>query len=156
LIISKFEFYTIEVFLENYPYTIDDIVELKTGNEIRINNMYFKNDTMYYDGNDDDGHYYTDIPVTCIKSKVALLEDDIDEWEDINEELECNHTLGLFADYGRDILVTIDDLLGYQPKTIYTMQQLLDRRCSTNLFHFEYCPKCGEKINWKQLRKDYK
>ena len=68
------------------------------------------------------------------------------------DDLECNHTLGLFADYGRDILVTIDDLLGYQPKSTYTMQQLLDRRCATNLFHFEYCPKCGEKINWKELR----
>ena len=74
----------------------------------------------------------------------------------MSDDLECNHTLGLFADYGRDILVTIDDLLEYQSKTIYTMQQLLDRRCSTNLFHFEYCPKCGEKINWKELRKDYK
>ena len=72
------------------------------------------------------------------------------------EELECNHDIGLYADYSRDVLVTIDDVMAYQLNSCYTMQQLLDRRCSTNLHHFEYCPKCGAKIDWKQLRKDFK
>ena len=72
------------------------------------------------------------------------------------EDLECNHVLGLYDDYDRDVLVNIDDLMGYQVNGYYTMQQLLDRRCSTSLYHFEHCPKCGAKIDWKQLRKDYK
>lgn len=34
-----------------------------------------------------------------------------------------------------------------------TIQDFLDKRKNTNLTHFNNCPFCGEKINWKELRK---
>lgn len=37
----------------------------------------------------------------------------------------------------------------------YTMNDYLDKRKSTNLRRFEYCPDCGKKIDWKKMREDY-
>lgn len=34
------------------------------------------------------------------------------------------------------------------------LRDYLDRRKSTNLQHFDYCPYCGKKIDWKGLRKN--
>lgn len=34
-----------------------------------------------------------------------------------------------------------------------TMAEYADRRRSTDLTHFNFCPMCGEKIDWKMLRK---
>lgn len=72
------------------------------------------------------------------------------------EDLKCNHIIGLYNDSEREVLVTIDDLIAYQSvNPYYSMKQLLDKRCSTNMFHFDYCPFCGEKIKWNELRKEY-
>ena len=35
----------------------------------------------------------------------------------------------------------------------FCLSDYLDRRKSTALEHFDYCPKCGKKIDWKGLRK---
>lgn len=37
-------------------------------------------------------------------------------------------------------------------KKEYSPKQYTDYRCSTNLERFKYCPECGEKIDWKQVR----
>lgn len=34
----------------------------------------------------------------------------------------------------------------------YTLTQYADRRFNTGLSHFNYCPVCGKKIDWKELR----
>ena len=34
----------------------------------------------------------------------------------------------------------------------FKLSDYFDRRKSTNLNHFNYCPYCGEKIDWKQLK----
>lgn len=36
--------------------------------------------------------------------------------------------------------------------TEYTLEQYADRRFNTGLSHFNYCPVCGKKIDWKELR----
>ena len=36
----------------------------------------------------------------------------------------------------------------------YTLKDYADRRRSTNLTRFEYCPDCGKKIDWKAIREN--
>lgn len=43
----------------------------------------------------------------------------------------------------------------YMPDLVspeWTMKDYADRRKSTNLTHFTFCPTCGKKIDWKELR----
>lgn len=37
-----------------------------------------------------------------------------------------------------------------------SLEKYMDRRVSTNLTRFEYCPFCGEKIDWKRLKEKAK
>ena len=36
----------------------------------------------------------------------------------------------------------------------YTLKDYADKRKSTNLHRFEYCPVCGKKIDWKKIGGD--
>jgi hypothetical protein len=69
----------------------------------------------------------------------------------------CIHYIGLLYDYEDTGLVTLEALeeeitsnrlLGRG----YTREQYFDKRCSTNLYHFNHCPKCGAKIDWKAIK----
>lgn len=79
------------------------------------------------------------------------------------------HIIGLLwdIDYGElatahDVAVNIVDIrnlnnaskqYGYSfTKQEYSPKQYSDLRCSNNLNRFKYCPECGEKIDWKQVR----
>ncbi len=48
-----------------------------------------------------------------------------------------------YAKYGLD-----------KPKDPYTLKDYADRRKSTNLRRFEFCPICGKKIDWKKIKKE--
>jgi len=81
---------------------------------------------------------------------------------------EC--IIGIWSEYSSYDLITYNDLkvnvkeyndncdlfnrvwnvTEYKNKTI---QDFLDRRKSSNLIHFNNCPYCGKKIDWKELRK---
>ena len=37
---------------------------------------------------------------------------------------------------------------------VKTLNDYLDKRKSTNLQRFDYCPYCGKKIDWKGLREN--
>lgn len=39
------------------------------------------------------------------------------------------------------------------PKFFYSLSDYCDKRKSTNLTRFDFCPYCGNKIDWKALRK---
>ena len=39
-----------------------------------------------------------------------------------------------------------------EPRQVYTLKQYGDRRYKTNLIRFDYCPMCGEKIDWVAIR----
>ena len=60
----------------------------------------------------------------------------------------------LWTDYRWNELITLDELKQKieNKSTIYTLEDYADRRKSTNITRFEYCPCCGEKINWKSIK----
>lgn len=74
--------------------------------------------------------------------------------------MDCVHIIGIYYDYGDTDPVTLcdlenrvkDDLESKYFKLGYTMQDYLDREKTTNLQRFNFCPKCGEKIDWKKIR----
>ena len=37
-------------------------------------------------------------------------------------------------------------------KKEWTLKDYADKRKSTNLYQFDFCPKCGKKINWKKIK----
>ena len=41
-------------------------------------------------------------------------------------------------------------------KLPYTLNDYCDRRKSTNLTRFEFCPYCGKKIDWKKIKSEGK
>lgn len=64
--------------------------------------------------------------------------------------------IGLWVDYHWNELITLDELKEEieEKATIYTINDYADRRKSTNLTRFNYCPYCGEKINWKCIKEE--
>lgn len=83
------------------------------------------------------------------------------------EEHKCY--IGEWIDYENTELVTFEDLsakvksnnetyrygiehYGFPIGQVYLFTDYFDRRKNTNFNHFNYCPYCGEEINWKQLR----
>ena len=78
---------------------------------------------------------------------------------------EC--IIGLYFDYENTELMTYNELkhrtevenkfyeehshYDYFGKP-YKLEDYFDRRKSTNFTLFDYCPYCGEKINWKELK----
>ena len=49
-------------------------------------------------------------------------------------------------------LMNLEDLIIASKESIYTMKDYADKRKSTNITNFDYCPFCGESINWKQIK----
>lgn len=81
---------------------------------------------------------------------------------------EC--VIGLYHLYDESILVTETELhkqmtetnslcelidkqgLGYIKPHRWTLRDYCDRRISTNLVQFDYCPYCAKKIDWRVLK----
>lgn len=69
---------------------------------------------------------------------------------------EC--LIGAYYDYEDTKLVTFDDLVREVRKSerfgtsVYSLKDYLDKRKNTNLRRFLYCPECGEKIYWNELK----
>lgn len=74
--------------------------------------------------------------------------------------------IGMFFDYENTELLSFDDLLAknkriknlfneYKFKWLLPtpLQDYFDRRKKSELIHFNYCPTCGKKIDWRALRK---
>ena len=53
-------------------------------------------------------------------------------------------------------LVTLNELKQgiTNEDTKYTLLDYTDKRKSTNLVRFDYCPYCGHRINWKEIREE--
>ena len=90
------------------------------------------------------------------------------------EEHECY--IGIWFDYEHDELITFKELeekvkdvnetYEYAKDTYgfdfvkglirkVKLRDYFDRRKNTNLRHFDYCPDCGNKIDWKKMKKEY-
>lgn len=44
--------------------------------------------------------------------------------------------------------------LGIEPSKIYSLSDYCDRRKSTDLFRFNYCPVCAKKIEWDKIKQN--
>lgn len=77
--------------------------------------------------------------------------------------------IGEWLDYERTEMVTFEELqekvksnnetfrygietLGFPIGKIYLLSEYFDKRKNTNFNHFNFCPYCGEKIEWSKLR----
>lgn len=52
----------------------------------------------------------------------------------------------------KEVNASVRECVPYLVRTDLTMKDYADRRKSTNLTHFAFCPICGKKIDWKELR----
>lgn len=52
----------------------------------------------------------------------------------------------------REINAMAKKYMPYLVRPDWTMKDYADRRKSTNLTHFSFCPTCGKKIDWKKVR----
>ena len=50
-------------------------------------------------------------------------------------------------------IFTLEDLVQASKENIYTLEDYSDKRKSTNITRFNYCPICGEIIDWKKIHK---
>ena len=84
-------------------------------------------------------------------------------------EYECEIGLLHLEDYGR--IITLSDLrehieerkkfnqscvnwgMPWLSHKEWTLRDYADKRKSTNLTQFDFCPKCGKKINWEEIRR---
>ena len=76
---------------------------------------------------------------------------------------DCDHIIGFIHDYDNSDIVTLDDLKQHVADAKYrydhffcnkyfTLSDYTDKRVSTDMTRFNYCPMCGEKIDWKLLK----
>ena len=87
--------------------------------------------------------------------------------------MKCEHIVGLIYDYENTHLTTVDGLKqhimdrielknSFETDPLYkdynhgvkswVMADYADRRKSTDMRRFDFCPLCGEKIDWKALK----
>ena len=77
---------------------------------------------------------------------------------------KCEHIIGIVYDYEDTKLVTLKGLKehikyeqlcckhGYR-SSYYTLSQYCDKRYTTDMTRFEFCPFCGEKIDWSKIKR---
>lgn len=79
----------------------------------------------------------------------------------------CEHIIGILHNYEDTDLFTFAELKEkssenirfskiypefFENDKIYTMSDYCDKRKSTDLERFNFCPLCGEKIDWKGMK----
>lgn len=43
--------------------------------------------------------------------------------------------------------------LKWASRLVWSLEDYADKRRSTNLHRFDYCPECGEKVDWRSIRR---
>lgn len=68
----------------------------------------------------------------------------------------CDHHIGLWYEFGMAYRVTLEQLKEYEKEGSdygdWTMEDYLDKDKESNFTHFDYCPKCGKKIDWDKMK----
>ena len=69
-------------------------------------------------------------------------------------EHEC--IIGVYYDYSGTEMVTASELKRVTEEWphFYSFKDYCDRRKSTNLARFKFCPYCGKKIDWKKIKEE--
>lgn len=71
----------------------------------------------------------------------------------MEKDNSCVCYIGLLHDYDNTDVITLEELKAHiEMRTVYTMSDYCDRRKSTDLTRFNYCPMCGKKIDWKAMK----
>jgi hypothetical protein len=69
---------------------------------------------------------------------------------------KCDHHIGLWYEFGMAYRVTLEQLKEYEKEGSeygdWTMEDYLNKDKETNFAHFDFCPKCGEKIDWDKIK----
>ena len=67
---------------------------------------------------------------------------------------KCEQAIGVWVDYDDTRIVTAKELREEidEGHTIFSINDYCDLRKSTNMMRFIYCPECGKKIDWKELK----
>ena len=75
----------------------------------------------------------------------------------------CDHIICFIYNYDSSDTATLEDLKAhvannrrsyehFWTQKYYTLADYCDKRKSTDILRFEYCPMCGEKIDWKAIK----
>lgn len=75
------------------------------------------------------------------KTDYAQLATVLDLKDHIEETAEDNNS---FRAFGMDWMIT----------HVWSLKDYADKRKSTNLTRFDFCPECGKKIDWKAIREE--
>lgn len=89
-------------------------------------------------------------PITPHECLVGII-NDYENTEMVTlDELKCHirDTSELIEALKKDVLFK-DNLYGVRA---WTLDDYSDKRKSTDLTRFEYCPMCGKKIDWKSIK----
>lgn len=78
---------------------------------------------------------------------LRLLLGEIQRVRDFNESLEADCQM-----YEQGGNAGLADEIRKHKLTEYGMDSFCDRRRKSPLCHFDYCPICGKKIDWKAMR----
>ena len=92
----------------------------------------------------------------------------------VSTKTDCKHFIGLWYDYDNTGMITLEWLKyklkekenlykafcndsskvaeSFKPR--WALDDYLNKRKRTNLVRFNFCPDCGEKIDWKGMRND--
>ena len=76
--------------------------------------------------------------------------------------MKCDHYIGMWLDYEDTTLVTrdglcknVEDMNQYSRKEYQVeLEDYFDLRKSVNLVRFDYCPNCGEKLDWRKMKNE--
>lgn len=85
----------------------------------------------------------------------------------------CEHIIGMLNNYDDSDVVTLKELIQYinnaneltqyckennlpefKYRKFISLKDYCDKRKSTDLTRFEYCPLCGKKIDWKGIKNE--
>ena len=67
---------------------------------------------------------------------------------------QCECYIGVYWDYDLSKLMTRKNFEDLVNEKHYTREQYCDREFYTNLEKFDFCPKCGKKIEWDKIREN--
>ena len=90
-----------------------------------------------------------------------------------NIENKCEHIIGMLNDYDNTYNITLKQLKHYikqeqeqyeyeiknypdVARKPFNLSDYMDRRKSTNLTRYNFCPICGRKIDWKNIKENDK
>ena len=62
--------------------------------------------------------------------------------QDVKEHIEDGNR---FNEYAENMGIPI-------MRAVWSMKEYADRRRSTDLKRFDFCPECGKKIDWKRIK----